>query len=90
MKHIKELIQSNAPKKTVKITQEQYEQFKREYIFISLTKGLTFGEAFTEYFNFEDYLLSRDHNNQRVDKLIRRAYIGRQQVVSVLLPKTDK
>jgi hypothetical protein len=90
MKHIKELIQSNAPKKTVNITQEQYEQFKREYIFISLTKGLTFGEAFTEYFNFEDYLLSRDHNNQRVDKLIRRAYIGRQQVVSVLLPKSDK
>jgi len=87
MKHIKELIQSNAPKKTVRISREEYEQFKRQYIWISLKKGLTLGEAFCEYFDFQDYLLSRDYNNQRVDKLIRRAYIGRQQVVSMLIPE---
>lgn len=38
------------------ISREEYELFRKEYMFEKL-KGKTFGEAFCERFNIEDYFL---------------------------------
>ena len=55
-------------KKTV--TPEQYEQFKKEFVFEKL-KGLTLGQAFCEKFDIEDYMLSNLTDDSEIDFLIK-------------------
>jgi hypothetical protein len=55
-------------KKTV--TPEQYEQFKKEFVFDKL-KGLTLGQAFCEKFDIQDYMLSNLTDDSEIDFLIK-------------------
>ena len=55
-------------KKTV--TPEQYEQFKKEYVFEKL-KGLTLGQSFCEKFDINDYMLSNLKDEEETEFLIK-------------------
>ena len=54
-------------KKTV--TREQYNQFKKEFVFEKL-KGLTLGKAFCEKFEISDYMLSNIKSEEEATFLI--------------------
>jgi len=92
MKKIKEMtrqiLQSKMPWRTVCLTDSDYEEFKKCYTIMAL-RGKSYGQAFCEYFNINDYVISVDNNQRRVDKLIRHSYLKRQQVVQELY-KEDK
>lgn len=45
-----------SPKTTKTISKEDYETFRKEYMFERL-KGKTFGQAFCEKFDMDDYFL---------------------------------
>lgn len=83
-----EVLQTNMPYRTFKLNKQEYEEFKRCYTLIAL-RGLSYGEAFCEYFDIHDYLIQRDTDNNRVDKLIKHTYLRRQQVVQKRF-KVDK
>lgn len=55
-------------KKTV--TPEQYEQFKKEFVFEKL-KGLTLGQSFCEKFDIKDYMLSNLKDEEETEFLIK-------------------
>ena len=55
-------------KKTV--TKEQYEQFRKEYVFEKL-KGLTLGQAFCKNFDIQDYMLSNLKDEEETEFLIK-------------------
>lgn len=55
-------------KKTV--TPEQYEQFKKEYVFEKL-KGHTLGESFCKKFDIQDYMLSSLKSAEEAEFLIK-------------------
>jgi len=55
-------------KKTV--TPEQYEQFKKEFVFEKL-KGLTLGQSFCEKFDINDYMLSNLKDEEETEFLIK-------------------
>lgn len=55
-------------KKTV--TQEQYEQFRKEYVFEKL-KGCTLGESFCKKFDIQDYMLSNLKDEEETEFLIK-------------------
>lgn len=52
------------------ITLEQYEQFKKEFVFDKL-RGLTMGQAFCEKFEISDYMLSTITSEEETDFLIK-------------------
>lgn len=52
------------------ITLEQYEQFKKEFVFEKL-KGKRMGEAFCEKFEISDYILSTITSEEETDFLIK-------------------
>ena len=60
----------NLSKKKPTITHEQYEQFKKEFVFEKL-KGKRFGKAFCEKFGLHDYVLSNMISDDEVDTIIR-------------------
>ena len=60
----------NLSKKKPTITYEQYEQFKKEFVFEKL-KGKRFGKAFCEKFSLHDYVLSNMISDDEVDTIIR-------------------
>ena len=92
MKRIKhmtqQILQARMPWRTISLTEEQYEEFKKCYTLMALT-GKPYGRAFCEYFGINDHTVSFDLNQKRVDKLIRHSYLKRQQVVQELY-KEDK
>jgi hypothetical protein len=51
------------------ISQEQYDTFKKEYVFAKL-KGLTLGQAFCEKFEISDYMLSNIKSEEEAIFLI--------------------
>lgn len=55
-------------KKTV--TPEQYEQFKKEFVFEKL-KGLTLGQSFCKKFDIQDYMLSNLKDEEEIEFLIK-------------------
>jgi len=55
-------------KKTV--TPEQYEQFKKEFVFEKL-KGLTLGQSFCKKFDIQDYMLSNLTDEEEIEFLIK-------------------
>ena len=55
-------------KKTV--TAEQYEQFKKEYVFEKL-KGYTLGRSFCKKFDIQDYMLSNLTDEEETEFLIK-------------------
>jgi len=75
--------QLKMPWKTFNITKEDYDIFKKSYVFMAV-KGISYGEAFCEYFKVYDYLIKNDSDHNRVDKLIRHSFLKRQQVVQEL------
>ena len=85
---VDQILQQNQPWKTISLKEEEYEIFKKCYTLLAL-KGLSYGQAFCEYFNIHDYVIRYDSNSKRVDKLIRHSYLKRQQVVQELF-KSDK
>jgi hypothetical protein len=52
------------------ITLEQYDQFKKEFVFEKL-KGFTLGEAFCKKFDIQDYMLSNLTNEEETEFLIK-------------------
>jgi hypothetical protein len=52
------------------ITLEQYEQFKKEFVFEKL-KGFTLGQAFCKKFDIQDYMLSNLTNEEETEFLIK-------------------
>ena len=55
-------------KKTV--TQEQYDQFRKEYVFEKL-KGQTLGQSFCKKFDIQDYMLSNLKDEEETEFLIK-------------------
>ena len=55
-------------KKTV--TPEQYEQFRKEFVFEKL-KGVTLGQSFCEKFDINDYMLSNLKDEEETEFLIK-------------------
>ena len=51
------------------ITQKQYDEFKKEFVFEKL-KGLTLGKAFCEKFEISDYMLSNIKSDEEAVFLI--------------------
>lgn len=83
---VDQMLQQNMPMKTVTLTKDEYEVFKKCYTLLAL-KGVSYGQAFCEYFDIHDYVIRYDSNSKRVDKLIRHGYLKRQQVVQELYRK---
>jgi|14_taG_2_1085336.scaffolds.fasta_scaffold09605_1 hypothetical protein len=83
---VDQILQQNQPWKTIALTHDDYETFKKCYSLMGLT-GISYGQAFCEYFNVHDYMIRYDSNNKRVDKLIRHSYLKRQQVIQELYRK---
>lgn len=85
---VDQILQQKQPWKTISLKEEEYDIFKKCYTLIAL-RGISYGQAFCEYFNIHDYVIRYDGNSKRVDKLIRHSYLKRQQVVQELF-KSDK
>lgn len=60
---------NNLSKKKSTISHEQYEQFKKEFVFEKL-KGKRFGKAFCEKFGLHDYVLSNIISDDEADTII--------------------
>ena len=83
---VDQILQQNQPWKTLSLTDDDYKEFQKSYSLIGLT-GMSYGQAFCEYFNVHDYVIRYDSNIKRVDKLIRHSYLKRQQVIQELYRK---
>lgn len=58
------------------IDQDQYKQWRRQYIFDAL-KNLRYGQSFCKYFDISDYRLFYERNQARCDNLIQNEYVAR-------------
>lgn len=67
-KFIYEIQLAEKNKKT--ITQKEYDEFKKEFVFAKL-KGLTLGQAFCEKFYIADYMLSILKDDNETEFLIK-------------------
>jgi len=85
---VDQILQADMPWKTISLTEEEYDIFKKAYTLIGL-KGVSYGRAFCKYFDLYDFVINNDQDHKRVDRLIRHSYLKRQQVVQELY-KTDK
>ena len=52
------------------ITQKQYDEFKKEFVFEKL-KGYTLGQAFCKKFQMADYMLSTMKDDDEIEFLIK-------------------
>lgn len=65
-----------ANKKDMKITEEEYEQWKEKYVWESLQYGTRYGQSFCNYFNITDNKLYYTTGNPGwCDRYIRETYI---------------
>lgn len=73
----KQMVQAMAeapPVTGMKITQEQYNQWKKSYIFECL-QGVKYGEHFCMHFGIVDYILIFSNGAEESDRYIQRTYI---------------
>lgn len=73
---IKQLLNGSAPMRDVTVTQEEYEQFKIEYVWSGL-KGISYANAFCRHFKIVDYILASIVDPEKADTYIERTYIGK-------------
>lgn len=71
--HIAAELQREVPIFDLTITDEQYQEWKRHYLFEAV-KGRQYGQSFCEYFEIVDYILMFS-NSTEADTYIKRTYI---------------
>ena len=65
-----------ANKTSMKITEEEYEEWKQKYVWESLQHGTRYGQSFCNYFNINDNKLYYATSNPGwCDQYIRETYI---------------
>jgi len=73
----KQLLNSSASKRDVRLTRTQYEQFKKEFTLIGL-QGVNYADAFCRYFKIVDYTLSGlKKDTQKAENHIFKNYINK-------------
>ena len=82
---LKDIKQTEAPLRTITITQKSYDLFKKEYIIHILKDGCTFGQAFCQYFELYDMFIDNESNERAIERYIKNTYLNRQQVVRTLV-----
>jgi len=57
-----------------KITQSQYEDWCRGFVFDGL-RNLSYGQSFCRRFGIQDHVLNRSHSASEMDQYIRKYYV---------------
>lgn len=57
-----------------KITQEQYDSWRRHFVFDGL-RNLSYGDSFCRYFGIRDYILRYSATVREADEYIQETYI---------------
>ena len=83
----KQLLNSNASKRDVRLTQNEYDHFKKEFTIIGL-QGEDYANAFCRYFKIVDYILSGlKRDTQKAEKHIIKNYINKTSNLKLLVLK---
>jgi len=73
----KQLLNSNASKRDVRLSQTEYNQFKKEFTIIGL-QGEDYANAFCRYFKIVDYILSGlKRDTHKAEEHIIKNYINK-------------
>jgi hypothetical protein len=71
---VRELMDQGEPRNNDRITQEQYQQWARGFVFEGL-RNQRYGQSFCRHFGITDNILYYERDYQTADAYIRRYYV---------------